>query len=303
MKILLFDFNNILTDVEKKLVARGHEVLPVDGKDATWKKADVIVVWQETEEWGKWIKKAQKAGKRVILVQHGRKGISRIYPPFNDPLISDEVCVWGENDVERLVSCGVDRSRIHITGTPIYKYLRPRIEHQGFNVVFPPEHWDRDVAENLIVASALRKIKGINVITKILEREHNPRDYDNPVTSNRLQPGHIEVCAEVLQTADVIVSMSESTFELMAQAMDIPVIIADIWIPKSQAGEERHKLYKREFSKACEKVKDMRKLGAVVHKHLKNPDLLYDERIEVVRGDGGEVEDPTEALIKVILHE
>lgn len=305
MNILSFDFNNILTDVERELEKRGHTILPIDGKASTWKKADVVVVWQETADggWRDWIQKVQKAGKRVILMQHGRRGVSRIYPPFDEELVSDVVCVWGENDVERLVRSGVSREKIIVTGTPILGHIKPRIEHTGVNVVFSPEHWDRDVAENLIVASALRKVPGIKVTTKLLEGEHNPNEYDNPVSSSRLRPGHLDVCIDVLRTADAVVSMSDSTFELLAETMDIPVIIADIWVHKSQAGDDRHKVYRREFSSACERVKDLSKIGKVIHKHVKNPDLLYDERVEAGIGDGGaDIEDSTERIIGVILN-
>lgn len=306
MNILLFDFNNVLSDVAQELVKRGHTILPVDGKTSTWKKADAIVVWQETEMggWKDWILKVQKAGKRVILVQHGRRGISRIYPPFNEKLLSDVVCVWGENDVERLTACGVPREKIVVTGTPILSHIKPRLEHSGINVVFSPEHWDRDVVENLIVASALRKVSGIKVTTKILENEHNPREYDNPVISNRLQPGHLDICIGVLQTADAVVSMSDSTFELLAETMGIPVIIADIWIHKSQAGDDRHKEYRREFSPACERVKDLNTLGDVIKKHVRNPQLLEKERKEFAILDGGaNIEDPISAIINVIIND
>lgn len=305
MKILLHDFNNVLDDVSEELIRRGHEILAQDGQASTWRKADVIVVWQETEDggWREWIQKVQKAGKRVVLVQHGRRGISRIYPPFNDPLVSDVVCVWGQNDVDRLVSVGVPREKIIVTGTPVVKHIKPRIAHTGINVVFSPEHWDRDVAENLIIASALRKMRNVKVITKILKGEHNPREYDNPVASSRLEPGHLDVCVDVLRTADVVVSMSESTFELMAQAMNIPVVIADIWIPKSQAGEERHKEYTRTFTNACEKVRDMSNISTVIMKHIHNPERLAKERKEISILDGGtDIEDPVSNIINVILN-
>lgn len=306
MNVLAFDFNNILTDVIEELTRRGHTILPLDGKASTWKKADVVIVWNETEGggWRDWIKKVQKAGKRVILIQHGRRGTSRIYPPFNDELVSDVVCVWGENDVKRLTSCGVPREKIFVTGTPVTHTTKPRKTHAGKNVVFSPEHWDTDVMENAIVAGALRRIPDVKIITKILENEHRPHEYDNPIASNRLQPGHLDVCAEVLSIADAVVSISEGTFELLAQSLGIPVIIADIWVPKACLGDERHKLYQREYSNACERVKDLYKLGDVVKKHLKNPDLLKREREEICILDGGtNIENPVEEIIKVIEYE
>lgn len=314
MKILLFDFNNILVDVEEELKCRGHEILPhtlPDGSLNDWKKADVIVVWQESElgGWRDVIKKFQKAKIPVILMQHGRRGISRIYPPFNDKLISDKVCVWGENDVERLTSCSVPREKIHVTGTPIFKHLKPRIPHKGFNIVFSPEHWDQEVPENFAVRNALRTYvkkrwfwqPEKRVITKILEGEHAPHNYDNPVPSNRMKPGHLDIAVEVLRRADVVVSVSEGTFELLAEVMDIPIVIADIWVPKSQAGDERHKLFKRIYSDACVRVKDLDNLGDALDNALRNPQHLRAERKRIGILDGGtDIEDPVSEIIKVI---
>ena len=300
MKILAFDFNNIMQDVFVRLVEEGHELL--DHRDK-WKEADVIVVWQETELGGAkdWVKEMRKAGKRVVLLQHGRRGTSRIFPPFNEELASDVVCVWGENDVKRMIECGVPREKIRLTGTPVLRRVKPRIEHSGTNVVFSPEHWDVDVAENLIVAGALRKIDGINVISKLLEGEHLPYEYDNPVVSNRQQPGHLDVCIETLQKADAVVAISESTFELLAEIMGIPVIIADIWIPKACAGDDRYKEYKREYSDACEKVQDLNKLGDTIKKYIKNPELKKVEREMIGIADGGmDIEDPVGEIVKVI---
>lgn len=317
MKILSFDFNNILHDVEVELIKRGHEILPhflENGKLNSWQKADVIVVWQETElgGWKDMIKKWQKAGKRVVLMQHGRRGTSRIFPPFNEELVSDQLCVWGENDVERMTSCGVPREKIFVTGTPVVKHVKPRIPHEGINIVFSPEHWDMDVSENLMVRNALRKFvasrwpwqKKVKIITKILEGEHSPHNYDNPVSSNRQKPGHLDVAIKVLQTADAVVAVSESTFELLAQIMDIPVIIADIWVPKACAGDPRYKDYQREYSPACERVKDLNQLGKVIMKHVSNPQLLEKERREIAILDGGtHIEDPVSEIINVILND
>ncbi len=307
MKLLTFDFNNILEDVEKELIRRGHEILPhrtSEGTLARWQEADAIVVWQETElgGWKGWIEKAQAEGIPVILMQHGRRGTSRIFPPFNEKLISDALCVWGDNDVRRMVSCGVPLEKIHVTGTPVLRKVRPRRKHDGINVVFSPEHWDQDVAENLIVAGALRRIPNIKITTKLLKGEHNPREYDNPVVSDRHMPGHLDVCVETLQDADAVVAISESTFELMAEIMNIPVIIADIWQPKALAGDDRYKEYHREYSNACTKVKDLSKLGQEIMYAVNNPKYKEHERAEIGIMDGGmHIENPVDEIIKVII--
>lgn len=306
MKILTVGFNNILNDVEAELVRRGHELLPRDGKKETWQSADRIVIWQETPlgGWREWVQEVRDYGIQVILLQHGRRGTSRIYPPFNETLVSNRVCVWGEQDKKRLMECGIEADRIFVTGTPVLRKTKDRIPHEGINVVFSPEHWDVDVVENAIVAGILRRLPNIKVISKLLQGEHNPTEYDNPVVSNRNQPGHLEVCVETLQKADVVVAISESTFELMAEIMDIPVVIADIWQPKACAGDDRYKEYKREYSPACERVSDLSLLGDTIMKHVRNPQLLQKERKEWAILDGGmDIADPTDEIIKVILME
>ena len=302
MKILVCNFNNVLTDVIVALKEKGHEVLPEDGGQKTWEKADVIVVWNETElaGWREWIHRVKAAGKRVVLVQHGRRGTSRIYPPFNETLVSDAVCVWGENDKERLMSVGVQEDKIFVTGTPIWKHIKPREPHIGFNVLYSPEHWDVDVSENLIVADELRKLQGPKVHTKILKNHQIESLYDNVIVSERNSPEHFGILADALAKADVIVSLSESTLEMFAQSLDIPVVVADIWIPKACDGDDRYKEYKREYSNAVLKssLKDLNK--NIIHS-LKHPELLRKERAEIIIGDGGyNISDPIGNIISVI---
>lgn len=303
LKICLFDFNNILSDVAIELHNRGHELLEKGNEVRTWRMADVIVLWNETPMggWDKWVKQLRSMGKRTVLMQHGRRGASRMFPPFNEPLCSDVVCSWSENDRKRLTSCGIDNSRIRVTGTTIFSHLKPKIPHKGINVVFSPEHWDIDVAENFIVAAQLRKLKGVNVITKCLEDEHTVGVYQNPVWSNRRSEGHLDICIDVLRTADVVVAVSESTFELLAQALDIPVVIADIWTPKACGGDEKYREYAREYSDACVRVKDMGKLNDAIYYAIKHPEHLREERKRIVIDDGGiDIPDPLSEICNVI---
>lgn len=300
LKILLFDFNNILSDVAEELLKRGHELISGQVTSQKVTDADVIVLWNETPMggWDTWVKSLK--GKRTVLMQHGRRGTSRIYPPFNEPLKSDVICAWSENDRKRLESAGVPSEKIRVTGTTIFSHLKPRIPHEGINVVFSPEHWDVDVAENFIVASQLKKLKGVNVITKCLENEHTIGVYQNPVWSNRQHDGHLDIGIEVLRRADVVVAVSESTFELLAQALDIPVVIADIWTPKACNGDERYREYNREYSNACKRVKDMSKLNDEIMFAIKHPEVLREERVKIIVDDGGYGLDSLEEIIKVI---
>lgn len=300
LNIVLFDFNNILTDVADELQQRGHTLLGGNVTTEMIDKADVIVLWNETPMggWDTWVK--QLKGKRTVLMQHGRRGTSRIYPPFNEPLKSDVICAWSENDRKRLEGAGVSPEKIKVTGTTIFNHLKPKKPHKGINVVFSPEHWDIDVAENFIVKAELEKLKGAKVITKCLIDEHTVGVYPNPVWSDRRSREHIDIFTEVLREADVVVAVSESTFELCAQAMDIPVVIADIWTPKACNGDEKYRLYTREYSNACTRVKDMSKLNDTIMWHVKHPEFLREERKQIAIDDGGINLNALEEIIKVI---
>lgn len=303
LKIAVANWNGVASDLINKLRERGHHVIdgPIDKGEL--KKQDVLITWNEVHKYGNevFLQSVKDAGVKTILLQHGRKGTSRIYPPFNESLICDIACVWGKFDKERLIECGNPADRIIVTGTPIFKTLKPRVPHKGINVVFSPEHWSHEVPENAIVASALRKVKGINVITKALRGEHSLNSYDGVVVSDRNTPEHFSIVADVLSKADVVVAISESTFELLAQSLDIPVVIADIWIPKANDGDDRYKEYKRIYSDACTRVKDVYKIGDAIHYAIKHPEHLRKERKQICIDEGGiDINNPTERVIEII---
>lgn len=310
--VIIFHWNNVLTDVEPELIKRGHKVksysrYPMSEKDfkaviKAYPWADVVLFWNEIDKfgWKEQVEAAKKAKCKTILYQHGRRGTSRIFPPFNEKLISDIILAWGEGDKKRLMSTGLKEDRIKVVGTSIFDCLRPREKHEGKNVVFCVEHWCEDVSENYIIASQLRKT-GLNIITKCLKTETITSLFDNPVVSDRSEPDHLPIVANTLSKADVVVGISESTFELLAQYLDIPVVIADIWQPKACAGDERYKEYKRIYSDACLKEKDVFKLGNTIKWHLKHPEYLREERKQICIEDGGtNIKNPTEEIIKTI---
>lgn len=303
LRIALAGWNGVADDLENELKNRGHEVVKILRSDAELRKLDVLITWNEIHQYGNsdLIEKANKFGVKTILLQHGRRGTSRIYPPFNEQLVCKHACLWGENDRKRLIECGAPPERLHVTGTSIFRHLKPREKHEGINVVYCPEHWGEEVVENNIIAGVLRKIPGIKVITKVLAGEHIMPQYDNIVVSDRNTPEHFEIVADVLKTADVVVGVSESTFELMAEMLDIPVVIADIWIPKPNMGDIRYIDYHREYSNACTRVKDVRKLGEAIKYAVKHQEHLREERKQISILDGGiNIEDPVGNLIKVI---
>ena len=301
MKIAIYNRCGVLNDVVVELKNRGHTIFHHnrDNNWFGWEKADVIVVWVDSEMdgWRKSIIKAQRYGKKVILVQHGRKGISRAHPPFNEVPITDLVCVWSENDKKRLIECGYPEEKIVITGTPIFRHLIPREKHKGKIIVFTPTHWDaNDETENVIVANKLRQLEDVKIITKIVYT-NDPKHFDNPVFSDVSEQNHFTLCADVLSKADLVVSLVDSTFELMAEILDIPVVVMDMKIPST-----KYKINLYPLSNACTGVKDISKLNDEIRKHLSHPELLREERKTIgVRAAGMDIKDPVEEMIKAIL--
>lgn len=245
-------------------------------------EADVVVLWQDVLGIEKATAElARMKGKKVVVLQHGRNATVDY---ANYPLLADKICVWGPDDVKRLESYRIPSSKIELTGTDVLYHTLPRRKHEGINVVMRPIHWDTQyIEENIILRDAIRKIPGINVTTKITEA-HRPEDFDNPVYSYRDNFDHLDICANVLADTDVVVGAGEDgTFEMMAFAMDIPVVIADIWKPKPFLGRPPQDAV---YTRACEVCK-LSNLTETVLNTIANPDKLKKERWQVAYEEGG----------------
>ena len=292
MRIILRQFNQVLSELAE------HFEITTDIF-----KAERVVLWNDVMPTEKSIVEfAHSLKKPVITIQHGRHGTSRYYPPFSDPIISDKLCVWGERDKEVLVENGHPENKIEVCGSPIFRHLKPRMPHEGVNIIFYPEHWDREVPENKAVAKELRHLKyknKVQIITKIIDG-HNPNDYDNPVLSSRVASNHLDICVDVLTKADIVVGIEEGTFGLLAQAMDIPVVIMEEWSPKACSGDERYKTYWRRISEGSKRT-SLKNLNKTILQQLENPEELKETRhIACVEEGGIDIENPIEKISNVI---
>lgn len=252
--------------------------------------SDTVLLWNDVNALERGIINLAKAlKKKTAVLQHGRKGSSRYFPPFNEKIQADKLLVWGDFDKRSLEGAGQDSARLRVVGSPVLDGLPDRREHDGINIVFCPEHWDTEVEENAQVKKELRKLKyknrNIRILTKIIE-SHDPKNYDNPVQSDRNALDHLSKCHEVLSAADLVVGISESTFELMAQAMDIPVVIMEEWRPKIFGGDPRYLTYRRVISEGAKRT-SLTDLNATILDQLSNPGELKEARKRVVLEEGG----------------
>jgi glutaredoxin len=299
MKIYIQNFNSVATDIINELRDTGHNLTPLPDK------ADRIVVWQDVlEDNRNLVLRAKEKRIPTICISHGRLGHTQYLPPFNVKSVVDKHCVWGARDKRMLINVGIPQENIHITSSPIFKYIQPKIKHSGKNIVFIPMHWEGDVIENWETALVLRQLKGVNITTKILAGEHFPERYQNPVSSNRLDnERHFTQLVDVLRTADLVVSLTESTPELFATIMDIPIVLCDHWYPKTCRGDKRYLDFNWEqFRSIAIEKSSLENLNKTIKQVLKNPNKLKEQRKIVSIDDGGiNIINPTDEICKVIL--
>ena len=291
MKIFLIDHNQVLGDIKKDF----------DIVDKI-EDADVVILWNDVLPIERAIiNLARSLGKKTIVIQHGRWGTSRYYPPFNEKIQADKLLVWGVFDRRALIEAGQNPKKIEVVGTTVFSHLKSRVKHKGTNVVFFPEHWDKPVVENSQVRDELRKLKGISILTKLIDSpSHEKKLYDNVIYSDRSNDNHLDVCADVLSIADVVVGISESTFGLLAAYLDIPVIIMEEWTPKAFGGDMRYtEGYRRIISPAAKRA-TLKRLCDTIKHQLKNPAELKEERKQVCIDEGGLGLDTISLIKKVV---
>jgi hypothetical protein len=98
----------------------------------------------------------------------------------------------------------------------------------------------------------------------------------------------------------VVVSVFAGTFELLAQSLDIPVIVADIWRPKACGGDDRYKTYQRPRAKGVTYV-SLNKLNDAIQFSLKRPEYMQGERRCAAILDGGvNITNPLNKIVQVI---
>lgn len=284
MKIILDGHNGVLLDVSPRFELTTN----ID-------EAERVVIWTDvTGELRSLAKLAKKEKKPVIVMQHGRKATGD-YEYYK--YIFDKIMVWSQTDVDRLRKFKIPAKKIVLTGTTIFSHLIPRVKHKKPTVLYSPGHHDVLIEENYTVADVLKEVRGVRMMTKTIETNYSHK-FPNPIHSYRRDPKHLDICAKVLSEADVLVSVHDTTFELLAYCLDIPVIVPRVWKDRPMLGKPNV----HTFSKACELV-DLKDLKKAIKRTLKNPDKLKKERREIAIKEGGvDIKDPLKNIIKAIKH-
>ena len=222
---------------------------------------------------------ARMAGKKVYVAEHGLLSINDYIPPLAYPLIGNKYMCWGEKSQKYLNDAGIKDTVV--TGTTIFDNMRPKRLHKGKNVLFAPRHWDIELPENIRIAEELKKLpEDVHVYSKIVEGEHNPDNYPNPLSSNRMAPNHLVECYEALKDADVLVTLGEGTIASLAYYLDIPVVSSDDWETKILLGKTYTRdIFLSQVSTACH-LTPLNKLNDIILNELKDPSQRRDLRLK-----------------------
>jgi len=329
-KIFLRDFNNVLAPVKDKLETVS------DPRDADclllWQdvRGDMLELCKINKEY---------LHKPVVIVQHGRAATNDYLKPNQFPMQADKFCCWGVKDYERLERAGYKGKAVitgsplvsfikpkekhdgknvifvpvvtsheepdniitywHLKGLELKKasekikqcYDKLRTGWHAWNVQ------ETSATEGSIpYYNFNRDWRLIAKITSI----HDKRLYLGDVISTlQINKTHLADCAELLTVSDCIVGMEEGTFQLLAMAMDIPIVMVDGFKYREYGGID-YSSVEMVKTKGVRRV-ELSEVEKVIDEELANPDSLKTEREKVVKDElwDGET-DPITNIINVV---
>lgn len=210
MKIYTRNFNGVFDDILNHVDSVSIE------------EADKVLAWQDVlPDWVNTVNYAHELGKEVILMTHCFASCNDYLPPHNHTPLADKILVWGQADYNMAIQAGLAHKTI-ITGTPIFNHIKPKVKHEGTNIVYCPARLET-VDENYEIAEKLRGYDA-KILTKVIDGQKLTK-YDNPVYSDRSKTDHIDISFNMIAEADiVVVNDPTTTFALFAFACDVPVV-------------------------------------------------------------------------------
>jgi len=277
--------------------------------------------------------------KPVVVVQHGVGATRDYQEPEKFSFMADKFCCWGTYDVDRLTKLGYgdkavltgsplinkitpyekhgDKNIIYCPVVAMHEepaniityYELKKIEIEKSQKVLIEhkeklrDEWNAWVVNPENPTDGSIPYYAINknwrLITK-LTTIHDRGLYTGAVTiSSQNSLTHIEDCVKLLSQTDVVVGMVEGTFQLLAMAMNIPVVICKGWEFKSYGGKDYSKseMIVTDGVTYC----DLGDLQQVIDKELVNPERLTENRKKVLLAEFGDItSDPESNIVKVI---
>lgn len=332
MKVYLRDFNNVLQSVKRK----GDFEIVEDAREADvfvlWQdvRGDMAELCKINEKY---------LHKPVVVVQHGRAATNDYLAPNKFPMHATKFCCWGTKDYERLERAGyADRAVItgsplvdflgldiqhegkNVIFCPIitsheepdniltYWELK-KIEIKKSQEVLRKHYddlrkeWNAWVVNPSSATESSIPYHNINrdwrLIAKLTDA-HDTRLYmGDVVKTSPINKMHIQDGIKLLQVTDCLVGIEEGTYQLLAMALDVPIVMVDGFKYRDYGGID-YSTVEMVKTPAVRRV-PIDELEKTIDEELANPATLSKERAKVVEEELWDKKtDPTENIIKVI---
>lgn len=293
---VIINFNDILTPLYRTF--KQAELTDITDPK---KKPDCLITWTDYPQDSKMIcLAALQQGVPTFMVQHGRRAMRDYWTHRGEPT-SLAAFVWGEKDREDALTGHWHKDRVFRVGAPWFPY-RPKPQEEKGLVIYDVPHWSIDTIEAIKTWAALKKVKGIRPIAKMIapseQKQHNYTG--EQCITYRNEPGHVEATFDLLKRASCVVTMMESTLELMAMSIGVPVVHVEGFKHKELAGTWQgvEDTLPQKGSIACKRDE----MGEAIARAMKRPKWLLEEAQERLVEDAGdpETDEPTRAITTLI---
>lgn len=330
-KVYVRDFNGVMAGIKK---CQDFDFV-VDPRDADclviWQdvRSEMLELCKVNREY---------MHKPVVVVQHGVGGTRDYQPPEKFEMYADKFCCWGTHDYERLVNNGYGDKAV-LTGSPLINLIKPLEKHDDKNIIFCPIVASHEEPANLITFYELKKMELDYSQKMILKHKEKLRDEWNAEVLNPAKPRstlpyyeinknfrliskltpihdknlylgsvtmscpssstHIEDCVRLLTQTDLVIGMVEGTFQMLAMAMGIPVIVCKGWEFKIYGGKD-YSNSEMIFTNGVVRC-EVSGLRTAVEQELAHPEHLAEERQKTLLEEFGDVNsDPNGKIIQTI---
>lgn len=296
MKAVILNFNGILDPLYN--VFEQAELTDItDEKN----RPDFLITWTDYPQREKMLcLAALQQGVPTFMVQHGRRAMRDYWTHRGEPT-SVATFVWGEKDKEDAIEGKWHPLRVFRVGAPWFAYRPERKEEKGL-IVYDVPHWNVDTIEAKKTWTAIKKIPGIRPIAKLISPSEQKRNnyIGEQCLTYRAEPGHIEATYDLISRASAVVCMMESTLELFAHSLGVPVIHVKGFkhkeLPGTWQGVEDTMPGKGSY--ACERDE----LPQAIKTVMENPTILATEAKERLMEDAGDPEKdtPIQSMVTII---
>lgn len=292
---VILNFNDILTPLYSTF--HQAELSDLVGK----KKPDCLITWTDyPADYKMMCLSAMQANVPAFMVQHGRRAMRDYWTHLGEP--SALACfVWGTKDREDAIEGKWNPLRVFRVGAPWFSFRPKRQEEKGL-IIYDAPHWNVDTMESKKVWAKLKRIEGIRPVVKlILPSNQNQNNYiGEQCLTYRDEPGHIEATFDLIKRASAVVCMMESTMEIMAHSLGVPVIHVRGFKHKELAGTWQgvEDTQPGKGSLPC----DLDGLEDAIKLILVDPEIKAEEAKERLMEDAGDPDNdtPTQSITTII---